>query len=319
MPLQLGHVVEVHAVDTCDHRGDGGDRHPGGDLAHVAVLLHGDLGEVGIEDVGEQPVVGLHVVDHPQEVVGDVTEEQAHLLLWERRARPVVEHPQRRRQRHGRTAELQDLALEPVDRRRADLVGTGEDRRLDVLEVLLELGVDRDVVVDDAVHHRVHDRDGTVTQAVSIALKALADTSERVGLTASHRDDEPVADEEHHLTGLHVRGLFDVAQGLHHDEDRVVVELDLGPLVALDGVLDRERVELELVVDEVELGVGGVLQPDPEERVGVVAAAQLLEGVAEVATGQPSPLAVDGLVHDHGPTPPRPPRSREQLAVRLDA
>ena len=33
-----------------------------------------------LEDVGEQPVVGLDVVDHPQQVVGDVAEQQPHLL-----------------------------------------------------------------------------------------------------------------------------------------------------------------------------------------------------------------------------------------------
>ena len=74
--------------------------------------------------------------------------------------------------------------------------------------------------------------------------------------------------------------------------------------------------ELELVVDEVELRVGGVLQPDPEERVRVVTAAQLLERVAEVAAREPLALAVDGLVHDHGATSPRRRRSREASTLR---
>ena len=69
----------------------------------------------------------------------------------------------------------------------------------------------------------------------------------------------------------------------------LVVELHLGSLVALDRVLDRQRVQLELVVDQVELGVGRVLQPDPEEGVRVVAGADLLERVAEVAAAVPDP------------------------------
>ena len=35
-----------------------------------------DLGQVGAQDVREQPVVGLDVVDDPQQVVGDVAEER---------------------------------------------------------------------------------------------------------------------------------------------------------------------------------------------------------------------------------------------------
>ncbi len=37
--VELGHVLEVHAVDRRDGRRHRGDRHPGGDLAHVLVLL----------------------------------------------------------------------------------------------------------------------------------------------------------------------------------------------------------------------------------------------------------------------------------------
>ena len=39
---------------------------------------------------------------------------------------------------------------------------------------------------------------------------------------------------------------LDVAQRLEHDEDAGVVELDLGPLPALDGVLDGQGVQLQL-------------------------------------------------------------------------
>jgi hypothetical protein len=47
---QLGHVLEVHAVDSGDHRGDGGDGHPGGDLAHVLVLGDRQPGQPRLQD-----------------------------------------------------------------------------------------------------------------------------------------------------------------------------------------------------------------------------------------------------------------------------
>src|SRR5690606_38645098 len=44
-PAELGHVVEVHAVDPGDQRVGTADRDPRRDLAHVLVLLDAGLGE----------------------------------------------------------------------------------------------------------------------------------------------------------------------------------------------------------------------------------------------------------------------------------
>ena len=145
----------------------------------------------------------------------------------------------------------------------------------------------------------MEDRDLAVPELVGVGLETMAHQGQRVGLAPAHGDDEPVAEEDHDLAGLDVRGLLEVAQGLEHHEDRVVVQLDLGALVALDGVLHRQRVQLELVVDEVELLVGGVLQPDPQEVLGVAADAEALQLVTEVPAGAAPPVAVDGLVNDH--------------------
>ena len=81
LPAQLGHVVEVHAVDPGDRGRDGRDRHPGRDPAHVLVLLHADLGEVGVEHRGEQVVEALDLLGDPDRVVGDVAEERLHPLV----------------------------------------------------------------------------------------------------------------------------------------------------------------------------------------------------------------------------------------------
>jgi hypothetical protein len=60
---------------------------------------------------------------------------------------------------------------------------------------------------------------------------------------------------------------LDVAGRLQHREHGVVVDLELGALVGLDGVLDGELVEVELAPDRVELGLVGLVQADPDEGV----------------------------------------------------
>ena len=46
---------------------------------------------------------------------------------------------------------------------------------------------------------------------------------------------------------------------------RVVVALQLGPLVGVDGVLDGQRVQPELRGDTGEFGLGRLVQTDPDE------------------------------------------------------
>lgn len=90
---------------------------------------------------------------------------------------------------------------------------------------------------------------------------------QRVAVPAADRDDETVPDEDRDLTGLNIGCPFDISEGPQHDEQVVVILLDLGPLVATHRVLHRERVELETAVDERELVIRGVLEADPEEAV----------------------------------------------------
>ena len=49
-----------------------------------------------------------------------------------------------------------------------------EDVVLDLVDVVLEAGDDGRVVVDDAVHDRVQDRDGAAAQQVGARLEAAA-------------------------------------------------------------------------------------------------------------------------------------------------
>jgi putative transposase len=145
-PGQLGHVLEVHAVDAGDHRWHGHDRHPGRDPAHVGVLLHadlvlaqGDLGQVGLEDAGEQLAEAARVVDHPDQVVLDVAEVLAQLAVQPRDG--AVDQPvEWLGERSGGLVELDHLALEQVDALGRVAALVREDLGLDLLDVLVQLG-----------------------------------------------------------------------------------------------------------------------------------------------------------------------------------
>ena len=121
------------------------------------------------------------------------------------------------------------------------------------------------------------------------------------GFTPSHRDDEVGADERHEFTGFDVGTLVDVAQGAHDDERHVAVDLELGSLATLEGILDSEGVQLEFTGEVFELVGRRILEADPQEAGLVVPSGlEFSEFVADVTTGQAFAPAVDGLVDDHG-------------------
>ena len=81
-------------------------------------------------------------------------------------------------------------------------------------------------------------------------------------VAVADRHDEVRADERHDLAGLDQLGgggglvVLDVGDGLEHHEQRVVVALQLGPLVGGDGVLDGQLVQAEGLGDGRDLVVG---------------------------------------------------------------
>ena len=108
-------------------------------------------------------------------------------------------------------------------------------------------------------------------------------------------DHEARAEEDHHLADLDELVAVDIARGLEHDEERVAsVDLELGPLVGVDGVLDGQRVQLEVPADRLDHARARVVQPDPHEavlagvglaqrRLELDAAAEPLAGVVQAA------------------------------------
>ena len=110
------------------------------------------------------------------------------------------------------------------------------------------------------------------------------------------------ADEHVDLAGLDRVLLVDVPERLEHEEQRVAVVLELGPLVGVAGVLDGQRVQVEGARDQLELVGAGVVDADPLEVARVARHPRVPEALV-VAVAQRHPLApvVEGVVHDHRP------------------
>ena len=211
------------------------------------------------------------------------------------------ELPHRLAQRHHRSPHLGDLALEHVDPVRVVGADGGEDRLLHLVDVHLERLADLLVLVDHPVADGVEHRHRTVLEHLGPVLEVAARGGEVDALAVAHRDDEVPADEHVDLAGLDRVLLVDVPERLEHEEERVVVALELGTLVGVAGVLDGERVQAERARDEVELVGARVVDADPLEVARVARhprAAQALVGVR----AQRHPLApvVEGVVDDHG-------------------
>ena len=172
-----------------------------------------------------------------------------------------------------RAAQLDDLPLEQVD---ALDVGV-RHRREDVLFHRVDVGFDQigdvEVAVHDVVGDRVHDRVGTEFQERRRGVQPLAHPGQPAVLAVADRDDEVGADEDHDLAGLDdLAGqghgfVFDVVDGLEDQEQRLVVALQLRPLMGVHRVLDGQLVQAEHVGDGLHLVLVGFVQADPDERL----------------------------------------------------
>ena len=183
-------------------------------------------------------------------------------------------------------------------------VARREDLGLQFLQVGLKFLGDLDVVVDDRVADRVHDRGGARHQHIGLRLEPSADRRERGALAVPDRHHEGVTYEDHHLTGCDRVTLGLVLDGLEHQEQRIVIHLELGTLMRGEGVLHGQRVQRKLTAHMGELLLGRFVETDPEE--GVPFGARLGESIGEVrGPVRTVSVAVNGAVDDHGAYSPR--------------
>ena len=203
-------------------------------------------------------------------MVGDVAEVLLHVVLDQ--LEPVHRQlSQRLEERLEAVVQLQDRALQLVDA--LDGVrpaAAGEDLPLHLVDVVLQAPHDGLVVVDDVVDDGVQHGARPVLRAGRRRCSSWARTApslEAAPWRTCTRNPSP--EEGLDLPELDVLQLLEVAGGLQHHEEAVVVLLELGALVGLEGVLDGELVEVERLADGRELLSGRLEQPDPDEAVGL--------------------------------------------------
>ena len=145
----------------------------------------------------------------------------------------------------------------------------GEDPLLDLLELDLE-GVDhREVAVHDRVHEGIEDVPGAMAEQLGLPLTSRANLGEPPLAAVTDRKHVVPTDEHVHLAHAEVVAVR--LDRLEHGEERGPVLLDLRALVPVPGVLDGERVEVELLLHLRQLGVGRVAERHPDEAVGPAA------------------------------------------------
>ena len=135
-------------------------------------------------------------------------------------------------------------------------------------------------------------------EQVGVRLEVQAHVVQRAALAVADGDHEALAEEDHDLADLDELLAVDVARGLEHDEERVAaVDLELGALVGVDGVLDGQRVQLEVLAHRLDHARARVVQPDPHEAVlAGVGLAQ--RGLELDAAAQPLAALVEAAVDD---------------------
>ena len=202
-----------------------------------------------------------HLLVDELEVVVDVTEER-HQAARDLRIDPALQALERSQQGMDRTGEVGRLTTQPVDplgrRGRAT-----EHDLLDLVDVLLEAGDDRRVVVDDLVEDRPQHGACTQPQQVGPALQMQPGGVQVGHLALAHGDHEPRREEHGHLAECHLLALI-VVLGRAHDREQdfgVLVELDLRPQMKRLRVLDREFVEPEMMLEIAQLRLAPVRRP----------------------------------------------------------
>ena len=202
-------------------------------------------------------------------MVVDVAEVRAH-VVGDQVVVPAREPVADVDQRGNRALDIDEAALEPVDpcgRLAVELLT--EDLFLQRLELVLQGGHDRKVMIHDEVHQGVEDEGRPLGEQARrrLATRPHVGVGQRRG-AVPHRDDVVWPDEDVGLA--EVDGAVQTAGGAQHDEDPGAVVLELRPLVGDQRILDGQVVQPELLLDLAEQRGVGLVQADPDEAVGVL-------------------------------------------------
>jgi hypothetical protein len=144
-----------------------------------------------------------------------------------------------------------------------------EEQVLELLDLGVE-GLDRlEVPVDDDIEQAPQQEADTVLGEVGVVVPAPDERVDRQVRRLANGDEVPLRREDSELGGDQLPRVMVEADGVQRDEDVVVVMVELGALPLVQCVLDRERVEAELLGDDRELFLGRLADVHPDDRVGL--------------------------------------------------
>src|SRR5215203_7350269 len=195
-----------------------------------------------------------------------------------------------------RPLELDHLTREFVDPARHAGI-TPEDLGLYLLDIVLEAVDYGSVVVNDTVHYGVQNRLGSTAQVLGVGLQFFAYPAQVRRLAVAHAHYEVFSHKEVDFAELDPLLLVQVTGRLEHDEECLPVALQLGSLVGIRRILDRQPVQAELPGDGREFLFRRPVEADPCNPAPVSdGLIGLLEGYR---LGGTVAVHVDGIVHDH--------------------
>ena len=157
--------------------------------------------------------------------------------------------------------------LELEDARQVRALRRRQHRVLQLLELVGDLIDDREVVVDDAVGDQVVDEVEAALGGGGVDGDPPPHLVDRGDRAEVHRHQVALAEERVQLVQLELGQRRAVArEALGHQEQVVAVLLELGPLIVVRAVFDRQRMEVEPLAQELELRLVREAQVDPPQR-----------------------------------------------------
>jgi hypothetical protein len=166
-----------------------------------------------------------------------------------------------------RPVHLAHLLAQPVDPRELLAPRVVEDLRLEAVDARLERVGDR----VPGVRQRVEDAvDDVVLGLGALGHQRVVKRVEHSAVLAPDRDHEVAGDVDVDLDRLRHRVVAaGHARGVEDDEDVALVDVELRPLAELARVLERHRVQPELLAQARELIDSRVVEVQPEEVPGL--------------------------------------------------
>ena len=241
--MQLGHVVEVHAIDARDdgqrHKDDSDD----GQDAHLLVHSVGLEGKVNVHHAqhhiarGVERFEKLHVVVvHVAQIDGGLTFENGEIAAHGK----LIEHVA---QRQKCAAQADGVALEAVDFAENVTVFIFKQGFVYGFDAVVVFFQDDEIVVHDAVEQAIGEEGGVFAEDTArIFAHLAAQLAEQPQRFLLERQHKILADNQINLVGIQFAG-GGVVINLCGDKQIITVVFDFGALFAAEDVFDDQLVD----------------------------------------------------------------------------